>query len=120
YKLEEADQDKGWDETWHNHNEIAKKYRGKLKPLTIVVADRIYRAVEIWKELSEYIAKKEKLSFEEASKKVTWVASGIPSNKQEKGIIESIVASPERVRKENLSTLKTVDEPDNPVEWIIS
>src|SRR5690606_27034071 len=86
YKLDEADQDKGWDETWHNHNVIAKKYSGKLKPLTIVVADRIYRTVEIWKELSEYIAKKEKISFEEASKKVIWVASGIPSNKQEKGI----------------------------------
>jgi type III restriction enzyme len=120
YKLEEADQGKGWDETWHNHNEIAKRYSGKLKPLTIVVADRIYRTVEIWKELSEYIAKKEKVSFEEASKKVIWVASGIPSNKQEKSIIESIVDSPEKVRKGNLSTLKTVDEPDNPVEWIIS
>ena len=120
YKLEEADQDKGWDETWHNHNEIAKKYSGKLKPLTIVVADRIYRTVEIWKELSEYISKKENISFEEASKKVIWVASGIPSNKREKGIIESIVETPEKVRKENLSTLKTVDEADNQVEWIIS
>ncbi len=120
YKLEEADQDKGWDETWHNHNEIAKEYRGQLKPLTIVVADRIYRTIEIWEELSEYIAKKEKISFQEASKKVIWVASGIPSNKQEKGIIESIIESPEKVRKENLSTLKTVDESDNPVEWIIS
>ncbi|GAB3666248.1 DEAD/DEAH box helicase family protein [Echinicola sediminis] len=120
YKLGEADQGKGWDETWHNHNEIVKNYSGKLKPLTIVVADRIYRTVEIWKELSEYIAKKEKISFDEASKKVIWVASGIPSNKQEKGIIESIIESPEKVRKENLSILKTVDEPDNPVEWIIS
>ncbi len=120
YKLEEADQDKGWDETWHNHNEIAEKYSGKLKPLTIVVADRIYRTVEIWKELSDFIAKKEKTSFTEASKKVIWVASGIPSSKQEKGVIQSIVESPEKIRKENLSILKTVDEPDNPVEWIIS
>lgn len=120
YKLEEADQDKGWDETWHNHNEIANQYAGKLKPLTIVVADRIYRTVEIWNELSDYIAKKERISFDEASKKVIWVASGIPSNKREKSIIESIVESPEKVRKKNLSTLKTVDEPDNLVEWIIS
>lgn len=120
YKLEEADQDKGWDETWHNHNEIAHKHSGKLKPITIVVADRIYRTVEIWNELSKYISTKEKISFDEASKKIIWVASGIPSNKREKGIIESIVDSPEKVRKENLSILKTVDEPDNPVEWIIS
>ncbi len=120
YKLEEADQNKGWDETWHNHHVISEQYAGKLKPLTIVVADRIYRTVEIWKELSEYISKKENTSFKEASKKVIWVASGIPSNKQEKGAIESIVENPEKVRKENLSLLKTVDEPDNPVEWIIS
>jgi len=120
YKLEEADQNKGWDETWHNHNENTKYYIDKLRPLTIVVVDRIYRTVEIWKELSEFIAKKEGLSFEEASKKVIWVVSGIPSNKHEKGIIESIIDNPEKVRKENLSILKTVDEPDNPVQWIIS
>lgn len=120
YKLTEADHDKGLDETWNNHRELTVKYSGKLKPITIIVADRIYRIVEIWKELSEYIGKKENLSFDEASKKVIWVASGIPSNKNEKAIIESIVENPEKARKENLSLLKTVDEIENPVEWIIS
>ncbi len=120
YKLEEADHNKGWDETWHNHHEISVRYAGKLRPITIVVADRIFRTVEIWKELSDYIARKENLSFDEASKKVIWVASGIPSNSQEKKIIETIVGNPEKVRKENLSILKTVDEPENPVEWIVS
>ncbi len=120
YKLEEADTDKGWDETWHNHQELVKEYAGKLRPLSIIVTDRIYRTVEIWKELSEYISKKEGISFDEASKKVIWVSSGVPSKASEKSLVESILEKPEKVRKENLSLLKTVDEPDNPVEWIVS
>lgn len=120
YKLEEADQEKGWDETWATHQEKTEQYAGTLKPITIIVADRIYRTVQIWKELCEYISSKEGISFEEASKKVIWVASGIPTKKQEKAEIESIIENPEKTRKHNLSLLKTVDEPDNPVEWIIS
>lgn len=120
YKLEEADKDKGWDETWHNHTSNQQKYAGVLKPITIIVVDRIFRTVELWKELSEYIAKKESIPFNEASKKIIWVASGIPTNSQEKSIIESIIDKPEKIRKENLAILKTVDEPDNTVEWIIS
>src|SRR5665647_2702276 len=120
YKLEEADEDKGWDETWYNHTSIQQKYAGILKPITIVVVDRIFRTVELWNELSEYIARKENIPFNEASKKVIWVASGIPSNEQEKRIINSIVENPDKARKQNLLTLKTVDESDNPVEWIIS
>lgn len=120
YKLEEADEEKGWDETWKNHTDFQKKYVGKLKPISIVVTDRIYRTVELWQELCKYISEKESISFDEASKKVIWVASGLPSNKNEKEVVESILEEPEKVRKENLSLLKTVDEPDNPVEWIIS
>jgi type III restriction enzyme len=120
YKLEEADQDKGWDESWKNHNEISNKYAGILKPITIVIVDRIFRTVELWKELSEYISKKEGISFDQASKKVIWVASGVPSKGPEKSIVESIFDKPDKVRKENLSILKTVDDQDNPVEWIIS
>lgn len=125
YKIEEADHQKGWDETWNNHNKLSEQYAGKLKPLTIVVVDKIFRTVQLWKELSEYIAKKENVSFNEASKKVIWVASGVPNGtsgkaKEEKAIVESILEKPEKTRKENLLKLKTVDEPENPVEWIIS
>jgi type III restriction enzyme len=120
YKLEEADKEKGWDETWYNHTSLQEKYAGQLKPITIVITDRIYRTVELWKELSEYIALKNNISFDEASKKVIWVVSGIPSKKQEKSKIESIIENPEKTRKENLILLKTVDDPDNSVEWIIS
>lgn len=120
YKLEEADTDKGWDETWHNHQELIKEYAGKLRPLSIIVTDRIYRTVEIWKELSEYISKKEGISFDQASKKVIWVSSGIPAKASEKDLIESILEEPDKVRKANLNLLKTVDEPDSSVEWIVS
>src|SRR5699024_7999528 len=84
------------------------------------VTDRIFRTIQLWQELCEYIAKKDDIPFKEASKKVIWVVSGLPSNKQEKQTVKSILEKPEKVRKENLSLLKTVDEPDNPVEWIIS
>jgi len=120
YKIEEADKDKGWDETWNNHQVISQQMAGILKPITIVIADRIYRTVELWKELSEYIAKKESISFDEASKKVIWVASGVPGSGQEKKVVEAILENPEKIRKANLSLLKTVDDPENPVEWIIS
>ena len=49
-----------------------------------------------------------------------WVTSGIPSNKNEKEEIETIISEPEKIRKENLALLKTVDEPENPIEWIVS
>lgn len=120
YKLEEADKDKGWAETWHNHVTMQEKYAGLLKPISLVVTDRIYRTVELWQELVEYIAKKDSISFKEVSKKVIWIASGLPSSDNEQQVVNSILEEPEKVRKQNLSLLKTVDEPDNPVEWIIS
>jgi len=121
YKVEEeSTKDKGFDETYQNHLENQQKYTGKLKPVTIVITDKIVTCVEVWKDLVKYISDKESLSYEQAVRKVIWVTSGIPSNSNEKAVIESIFEQPEKVRKENLSLLKTVDDPDNPVEWIVS
>lgn len=119
YKVEEADSDKGFDETYHNHVENQKNYAGKLKPITILVTDKIVNCVKVWKDLVNYISKKEKISFDEASKKVIWVTSGISSG-NDKSVIESIVDKADKFRKENILSLKTVDEIDNPVEWIVS
>lgn len=119
YKIQEADSDKGFDETYHNHVENQKKYSGILKPITIIVTDKIVNCVKVWKELIEFISKKEKVSHEEASKKVIWVTSGISSG-NDKTVIESIVDKADKVRKDNILSLKTVDELDNPVEWIVS
>jgi len=119
YKIEEADSDKGFDETYHNHAENQKKYAGKLKPITILITDKIVNCVLVWKELVDFISKKERISFDEASNKVIWVTSGISSG-NDKSVIESIVDKADKVRKENILSLKTVDEIDNPVEWIVS
>ena len=121
YKVEEeSTKDKGFDETYQNHLENQEKFGEILKPITIIITDKIVTCVEVWNDLVKYISDKESISYEQAAQKVIWVTSGIPSNKSEKDIIESIFEKPEKVRKDNLSLLKTVDDKDNPVEWIVS
>ncbi|MFP4462159.1 MAG: DEAD/DEAH box helicase [Thermotogota bacterium] len=121
YKIEEeSTKDKGFDETYQNHLDNQQKYGDILKPITIVITDKIVTCIQVWNELVKYISGKESISYEQAAKKVLWVTSGVPSNKNEKEVVESILEQPEKARKDNLSSLKTVDEPDNPVEWIVS
>ncbi|MBD3288203.1 hypothetical protein GF337_05310 [candidate division KSB1 bacterium] len=121
YKVEEeSHKDKGFDETYANHADMQTKYAGVLKPITIIVTDKIVRCIQVWNELVKYISEKEDLTYEQAAKKVIWVTSGIPGKKNEKAVIESILTNAEKTRKENLAALKTVDDPENPVEWIVS
>jgi len=121
YKVEEeSTKDKGFDETYQNHLNNQQKYSEKLKPITIVITDKIVTCIKVWNDLVKYISEKESISYEQAAKKVIWVTSGTPSNSNEKAVVETMLEQPERVRKENLSLLKTVDDPDNPVEWIVS
>jgi len=121
YKVEEeSTRDKGFDETYNNHLDNQEKYSKILKPITIIITDKIVTCIHVWEELIKYISEKENITYDQASKKVIWVTSGLPSNKNEKEDVESILEHPEKNRKENLSLLKTVDEPNNPVEWIVS
>lgn len=121
YKVEEeSTKEKGFDETYQNHLENQNKYAGILKPVTIIVTDKIVTCVQVWNDLVKFISQKESLAFEQAAKKVIWVTSGLPSDSREKEIVESILENPEKVRKENLLLLKTVDDAENPVEWIVS
>lgn len=121
YKVEEESQkEKGFSETYANHIDNQVKYTGKLKPITIIITEKIHSCIKVWDELVTFISDKEGITYDEASKRAIWVTSGIPSNEREKAEIESIISQPEKVRKENLALLKTVDEPDNPVEWIVS
>lgn len=120
YKIEEeSHRKKGFYETWHNHQLNKEKYAGILKPLTIIVTEKIISCVKVWKDFVEFLAEKEKLTPEEAARKVIWVVSGIPAGRDGK-IIKSIISHPEQARKANLQSLKTVDDEENPVEWIIS
>lgn len=121
YKLEEESiKDKGFDETYHNHVVNQQAYTDILKPISIIVTDKIVTCIEVWRDLVDYLVEKESISREQATSKVIWVTSGLPSSSNDKAVVESIIEQPERMRKENLSLLKTVDEPDNPVEWIVS
>lgn len=123
-KEEEYKKDKGFQDTYVFHIENKKKYGKYLKPITIVVTDRIVTAVEVWKKLIDFLVLKENITEEEATKKVIWVTSGIPSNQNEKDRINSLISNSndtaDKIRRNNLELLKYVDEPDNEVEWIVS
>jgi type III restriction enzyme len=120
YKLEEESQkEKGFYEALENHRQYQSKYESLLKPITIVITDKIVSCIKVWKELVEFISEKESLSFDEAKKKVIWITSSIPGG-NDGTTINGIIEKPEKIRKENLELLKTVDDLDNPVEWIVS
>ena len=125
YKIEDTYTANDWQKTYAFHLENQKTYGKKLKPITIVVTAEIAKCVEVWRELVEFLMKKENLKREEAEQKAIWVTSGVSSGTS-KERVEAVYGSrgdkdsPEKRRKENLALLKEVDEPGNPVEWIIS
>lgn len=122
YKFEEETQkDKGFQDSYQLHKKNWEIYGDFLKPITIVVTEKIVSCVKVWKELVDFISEGGKISFAEAKKKVIWVTSGVPSKESADGReIRRILELPESERRENLKLLKTVDDSDNPVEWIVS
>lgn len=125
YKLEDTYTAHDWEKTYSIHRENQKTYGAEVKPVSIVVTADIARCVEVWRELVEFLAKKEKISREQAEKKAIWVTSGIPSGAS-KARVEKVYGprndkdSPEKRRIENLAALRSVDEKSNSVEWICS
>jgi len=103
-----------------------KDYGKQVKPISIVVTQEIARCVEVWRELVEFLVKKERTTRAEAEKKVIWITSGVPSSGDAKARVEAVYGprndkdSPEKRRKENLTQLREVDDAENPVEWIVS
>jgi type III restriction enzyme len=126
YKLEDTYTKHDWQKTYAIHQKNRKEYGDKVKPISIVVTQEIARCVEVWRELVDFLAKKEKISPEEAEEKAIWVTSGVPSGGNAKARVEAAYGpirakdSPEKRRKENLASLKQVDNPDSTVEWIVS
>lgn len=106
--------------SYANHASNQEKHKGERKPLSIVVTASVFECIKEWKRLVDYIAEKESLSSEDAAKKVIWVTAGLPANSNERQAILAEFPDAEKTRKENLQTLKNVDEIDNPVEWILS
>lgn len=126
YKLEDTYTAHDWAKTYAVHRKNRQQYGDKLKPLTIVVTQDIARCVEVWRELINFLAQKEKIPVPEAEARAIWVTSGVPSSGEGKARVEAVYGprgekdSAEKRRLENLAALKHVDEISNPVEWIVS
>jgi type III restriction enzyme len=127
YKVEDTYTAHDWQKTYAIHQQNRKTYGGQLKPISIVITSDIARCVEVWRELVDFLAKKERITPEEAGKKAIWVTSGVPDKKTDPGKrVLNVYGprgdkdSPEKRRTENLALLKQVDSPSCPVEWICS
>lgn len=126
YVLERTAHENSWQETYQFHAKNIAEYGKVLKPVTIVVTADIASCIETWDKLVKFLMAREKISRAVAEAKTIWVASGIPSNPAAKARIEKVLPksgkddTPEKRRVRNLALLKEVDQPGNPVEWIVS
>jgi type III restriction enzyme len=98
---------KGFDEIYQNHLSNKSTYT-EIKPVSIIITSDINTCYEIWEKLVKYISNVERISKQEAEAKCIWVVSSKPTG------------ASDTLRKENLIKLKTVDDSNSPVEWIIS
>lgn len=99
-KDESSTDDERFQKLLQQHEENRKNYKPK-KPLTVAVTRDIKTAEKVAEDLTSFLAKRLKGKRAEADKKVLVVTS---SPKHEKNVLQ----------------LLTVDEPTNPVEWIVS
>ena len=126
YKLEDTYKAHDWQKTYAIHEQNQKDYGKQVKPISIVVTQEIARCVEVWRELVDFLVKKEGITHAEADKKVIWVTSGVPSSGDAKARVEAVYSprndkdSPEKRRNDNLTQLRAVDDAENSVEWIVS
>jgi len=99
-KDDSIDKNEKFQKIYDNHDEFVKKYR-LIKPLTILVTKNISAAKQLNEDLIDFLEEKEKLKRSVVEKKVLIVTS-------------------HKDHKKNVAKLKTVDDKDNPVEWIVS
>ena len=94
-------EDEKFQKIYDNHIENRTvKYR-KVKPITILVTKNIAACKRLTEKLVAFLAKKEKISKEQAGEKVLIVTSA-------------------NEHKSNIPILRRVDDKDNPIEWITS
>lgn len=125
--FDEYKDDKGYQQILAVHHQNIKTYGEYVKPITIVVCASIAEAIIEWNEVVNFISEKEKISIDEAATKAIWVTSGVPGKDTKDGkAIAPIISKDkegrgaDKIRQENLKLLKTVDDRENPVEWIVS
>lgn len=94
-------EDEKFQKIYDNHiDNKTVKYR-KVKPITILVTKNIAACKRLTDKLIAFLAKKEKISKEQAAEKVLIVTSA-------------------NEHKSNIPILRRVDDKDNPIEWITS
>lgn len=86
---------------YHNHQNNKKQWKKAKKHITIFVTQTISRAEKLANKIRNFLMDKEKITIDEADDKVLVVTSS-PKHQQ------------------NREILRSVDEPENPVEWIVS
>lgn len=85
----------------YNNHKTNKKNYSKIKPITILVTQKITDAEKLSHDLKDFLMEKENISLDDVDRKVLVITS-----------------SPKHV--ENMAILKSVDNKSNEVEWIIS
>lgn len=85
---------------YSNHKEFVSKYRD-IKPLTILVTKDIRKAVTLREDFIDFLKHQEGLTREAVEQKVLIVTS-------------------HKDHRKNILQLSSVDDGDNPTEWIIS
>lgn len=93
-------EDEKFQKIYDNHFENKMRYR-KIKPITIIITKDISACKKLTEKWINFIAEKERISKEDAEKKILIVTS-----------------SPEH--KGNVLELDKVDDGDNQIEWITS
>lgn len=104
-------------EIFGNHEINRANYGAKAKPVSIVVTEKILACVQVWKKLVDELTRS--MPRTEAERQVIWVASGIPGG-ADGAEVKRLIPDAEKVRKQNMQLLRSVDSVDNPVEWIVS
>ena len=99
-KDDSIDKDEKFQKIYDNHDDFKQKYR-LIKPLTILVTKDISNARRLHEDLIDFLEEKEKIKRSAVQKKV-------------------LVVTSHKDHKKNLVQLKTVDDKDNPAEWIVS
>ena len=95
-------QEDRWQLIWQRHDDWKRKLNNRnIRPLTIVVTQKITACKQVAEELVDWLTAWEKIKPEEARAKVLVVTSA-------------------KEHQVNVATLRMVDSPASKVEWIIS
>ena len=94
------DKNEKFQKIYDNHVKCRKKYH-QIKPLTILITKDIAAAKRLREELIDFLVEQETLKYSDIEKKILIVTS-------------------HKDHKKNIIQLKSIDDQDNHIEWIVS